>query len=112
MTLKKGEILNPSGRPKGAANKTTSEIRAAFQMLISENIEQLQSDIDKLKPSERINIIMQMANYILPKMQTLNVTEMVNLEYKELQILLERCPDEAIEKISQKIIHLKTQTNG
>ena len=112
MALKKGEILNPSGRPKGAANKTTSEIRAAFQMLISENIEQLQSDIDKLKPSERINIIMQMANYILPKMQTLNVTEMVNLEYKELHILLERCPDEAIEKISQKIIHLKTQTNG
>ena len=101
MTLKKGEILNPSGRPKGAANKTTSEIRAAFQMLISENIEQLQSDIDKLKPSERINIIMQMANYILPKMQTLNVPEMVTLEYKELQILLERCPDEAIEKISQ-----------
>ena len=104
MTLKKGEILNPSGRPKGAANKTTSEIRAAFQMLISENIEQLQSDIDKLKPSERINIIMQMANYILPKMQTLNVPEMVTLEYKELQILLERCPDEAIEKISQKIM--------
>ena len=104
MTLKKGEILNPSGRPKGAANKTTSEIRAAFQMLISENIEQLQSDIDKLKPSERINIIMQMANYILPKMQTLNVPEMVTLEYKELQILLERCPDEAIEKISQNYL--------
>jgi len=39
MALKKGMVLNPNGRPKGSPNKSTTEIRNAFQMLVSQNIE-------------------------------------------------------------------------
>ena len=39
MALKKGVVLNPNGRPQGSPNKSTTEIRNAFQMLVSQNSE-------------------------------------------------------------------------
>lgn len=111
MTLKKGDIINPSGRPKGAANKTTSEIRAAFQQLVSNNIDKLQDDIEKLKPEQRISFILKMAEFLLPKLQSLSIQNQIELEYKQLEALLNNATPEAIEAITAKILTLKIQNN-
>ena len=79
MTLKKGEILNPTGRPKGAVNKTTSEIRTAFQQLVSNNIDKLQIDIDKLDPEKRIAYIIKFAEFLLPKLQSLSLENQLDI---------------------------------
>lgn len=107
MALKKGEVLNPHGRPKGAANKTTSEIRAAFQQLVSNNIDTLQDDIDKLEPEKRIAYIIKFAEFLLPKLQSLDPATAIQMEYLALEKLLTQCPDDAIEKIVEKIEQLK-----
>ncbi|MBK0403884.1 hypothetical protein I5M27_12890 [Adhaeribacter sp. BT258] len=59
---------NP-GKPKGAKNKVTTEIREKFdQLLQSVTAEQMAADLLALKPAERLNLIMGLAEYITPKL--------------------------------------------
>lgn len=70
MPIKKGETLNPYGRPKNSQNKTTKEIRNIFSELLSANLENLQSDLNKLEPKERITILLKLSEFVVPKLQS------------------------------------------
>jgi len=109
MPLTKGAKLNPNGRPKGAINKTSAEIRAAFQLLVENNLETLQNDIDKLKPDQRIGYILKLSEFFLPKLQSLNPEDQLKFEYMELEKLLEKCPEDFIQKITEKVLNLQNQ---
>ncbi|MFI0429217.1 hypothetical protein [Mariniflexile sp. HMF6888] len=61
------------GRKKGTANKNTSEIRQKFQTLIENNIDVLQSDLDSLKPIERLKTIIDLGKFILPTLKAVEV---------------------------------------
>lgn len=75
MPIKPGQILNPKGRPQGAKDKVNTEIRDKFRELVADNYEQLQEDIKSLKPRERIDAIIKLANFILPKLQSIQLYE-------------------------------------
>lgn len=109
MGLKKGDVINPNGRPKGAVNKSTSEIRKAFQQLVSNNLETLQSDLDNMEPERRVSYILKLSEFILPKLQTVSIENQLQLEYKELTALLQKAPAEAIDAITAKLLTIKTQ---
>lgn len=111
MALKKGVVLNPNGRPKGSPNKSTTEIRNAFQLLVSQNIEQLQNDLSKMTPDKRVSYIIKLSEFILPKLQSLSLDTQIELEYKNLEALLTKAPDEVIERLTQKILTLKSLSN-
>lgn len=64
---------NP-GKPKGATSTKTNEIRASFQLLIENNLHQLEDDLSKLKPKERLDVVMNLANYIIPKLKATEMT--------------------------------------
>lgn len=66
-TIKKGQVLNPNGRPKGSTNKTTAEIRAFFKDFIDNNAEQFKKDFEALTPAERIDTIIKLTKVVLPK---------------------------------------------
>lgn len=72
------------GKPKGTPNKTTSEIRDAFQLLIEDNASQLKKDIASLEPKERLNIIINLAKFILPKPSEILVKEEHTIDFNEL----------------------------
>lgn len=78
-TLKKGAILNPTGRPKGSTNKTTTELRDFISTLIDENREKIISDLAELEPKERIKTILEMMRFVLPTLKgvdgNLNITD-------------------------------------
>jgi hypothetical protein len=61
---------NNSGRPKGSKNQTSSQIRDSFQMLLENNLEGLQQDLDELESKDRIQMLLSLANYILPKLRS------------------------------------------
>ena len=63
------------GRPKGIPNKTTTEIREAFQMLLEDNLEQLRVDISSLEPKERVKFMLDLATFIIPKMKSVQVND-------------------------------------
>jgi hypothetical protein len=111
MALKKSSKLNPNGRPKGAVNKTTSEIRTLFQQLVSANIERLQEDLEAMEPEKRVSYIIKLSEFIIPKLQSYSIETQLELEYKQLEVLLSKATPEAIEAISSKILILKTQSN-
>ncbi len=54
---------------KGRQNKSTERVKTAFANLLENNLDQLQSDLDSLYPKERIDAILKLANYVLPKIK-------------------------------------------
>ena len=62
------------GRKPGTPNKITKDIRESFQHLIEDNLPILQNDIDSLTSKERIDVLLSMANFIIPKMRSIEDT--------------------------------------
>ena len=61
------------GRKKGTANKDTLEIRQKFQSLVEDNLEVLQADLNKLKPFERVKLIIELGKFVLPTLKAIEV---------------------------------------
>lgn len=71
-TLKKGNVLNPNGRPKGSGNKLNAELREFLALIIDENKEQLQTDLQELEPKERIKIMLEMMKFVIPTLKSVD----------------------------------------
>jgi hypothetical protein len=85
-SFKKGEA---KGKPKGALNRSTAEIRTMLQTFVEANISKLQADFDKLQPEKRLIFFDKMLSQILPK------------PLDELQRLSESDLDELIKRLKQ-----------
>jgi len=75
------------GRKFGTVNKTTTEIKEAFQMLLEDNLEDLQKDISSLEPKERVKFMLELASFIIPKMKSVDLksvdTEVITIDFCE-----------------------------
>lgn len=72
MPFKKGQSGNPKGRRKGSVNKTTEEIRLAFQALIESSLPDIQKwlqQVAKDNPEKALSIVERYSDFILPKLQ-------------------------------------------
>lgn len=66
-TLKKGMVLNPKGRPKGALNKSTSEMKENIKAILESEFEKIDDHLAKLEPKERLDFIIKLLPYVVPK---------------------------------------------
>lgn len=66
---------NEKGRPKGTPNKETAQVRESFKLLVENNIDTLQTDLDSLKPIERIKVIIDLAKFVMPTLKAIDHTE-------------------------------------
>lgn len=76
MAFKNKQLASKAGKlstRKGVPNKTTQQVREAFQMLINSNIEQMQSDIDALTPKDRLKFIIDLSKFVLPQLQAVSM---------------------------------------
>jgi|TARA_R110001583_G_scaffold27507_2_gene98271 hypothetical protein len=74
MPFEKGNNL--AGSRKGIPNKTTAEIRNAFQLLIEDNLDNMKvwlSDVAQEDPERALEIMLKMAEYIVPKLSRTEV---------------------------------------
>ena len=75
------------GRPKGIPNKTTTEIREAFSELLQGNLEQLKVDIASLEPASRVKLLLDMAQFVVPKLRNVDLKtdekEIVTIDFNE-----------------------------
>lgn len=79
-TFKKGQ----GGKPKGALNKTTKDIKEAFQMLIEKNLDNLTGWLETIAakdPEKAIRIISDLSEYVIPKLAR---SEFVGKDGKDL----------------------------
>ncbi len=80
------ELSKKLGRPKNSRNKNTEAVRSAFQLLVNSNIDQLQDDIDSLTAIDRCKIILALAKFIVPQLNSVDVTTQVESSFKPVQI--------------------------
>jgi hypothetical protein len=64
---------NPKGKPKGAVNKTTKELKEVIHHFLSKNIDKIEDDYNKLEPKEKLIFIDKMLKYVLAT--KMNITE-------------------------------------
>jgi len=63
--FQQGQSGNPEGRPKGAKNRTSEQLRDALLAFISQNIEDLQTAYDSLKPTEKLRFFNDVLKHVI-----------------------------------------------
>lgn len=81
------------GRTIGTPNKTTSEIRQAFNELISSKLPELSTwldDVAKDNPEKALDIIIKFSDFIIPKLQrteiSIDPTRLMTAEQRKARI--------------------------
>lgn len=64
------------GRQKGTPNRMTKELRTVLKDLLYEELEKLKEHLGALNPKDRIELIIKLMPYVLPK--TTSVSHTVN----------------------------------
>ena len=59
--------IKTGGRTAGAVNKTTAETKEILKKIVSVEIDNINGLLDKLEPKERLDVIIKLLPYILPK---------------------------------------------
>ena len=61
------------GRTKGATNKLNRKTKEVLAQLLDDNIKDVQEDIDSLEPKDRLNFLMHLASFVVPKLKSVEV---------------------------------------
>jgi hypothetical protein len=96
MAFEKGQSGNPAGRPLGAANKATAKMRQTITDFLDEQFLKVKEDFTKLKPRDRVRLYIELLQYSVPKLQSVQLeTDFDNFSDEQLQIIV----DELTKKI-------------
>jgi hypothetical protein len=60
------------GREKGTPNRLTKEIRSVLKDVIFYEIENIEETLEQLEPKDRIELIIKLIPYALPKVEQVN----------------------------------------
>lgn len=69
--FKAGESGNVNGRPVGVGNKTTNQIKEAYQKLLEDNLGNMTLWLGKIAekdPAKATELMLKLSEYILPKL--------------------------------------------
>jgi hypothetical protein len=76
-----------TGRKAGTPNKATKDIRDAFTLLIENNLSKLQEDLNGLEPKERVKLLLEMSQFVVPKLRSIDlksdVEETIEINFNE-----------------------------
>ena len=62
------------GRQKGTPNRMTKELRVLLKDIIYQELEEVQERFSLLEPRQRIELIIKLMPYILPKVNSISHT--------------------------------------
>jgi len=62
------------GRQKGTPNKLTKELRFVLKDVLYQELEQIQTHLDNLEPKERVELLIKLMPYVLPKVTSISHT--------------------------------------
>ena len=90
MGFRDRELASMAGRistREGIPNRTTNEVRKAFQQLVENNLPKMQNDLDSLEPKDRIKFMLDMAKFILPQLQSISIDDLREQEAQGFNVL-------------------------
>ena len=71
--LKKGQTNNPNGRPKGVANKVTTDLRTFYSKLIDDNREEIVKRLKRLDDASFFQALDRINKYVLPTLSATTI---------------------------------------
>ena len=77
MAFKNNNKLS-TGRPKGAMNKTSAETKELLQKIVSNELEGIAERLEKLDNKERIDAVIKLLPYIVPRQTEIAVDNKLN----------------------------------
>ena len=92
MAFNKGNSGNPAGKPKGAKNKVTLQLRELITQFLEERFETIVIDFKKLEPKERVKFYCDLLQFGLPKLQSVST-----------EIDFEKLTDEQLDEIIERL---------
>lgn len=95
------------GRSKGTPNKVSNDIRSWVEAILSKNRQQIEQDFSIVDPDSRLRFVEKLIAYVVPKKMAVTIEEQMAEEYKQLDALLSKCPQDAIDRIAEKVIELQ-----
>ena len=66
--------IKTGGRKAGTANKLTSEIRQVLKDIVSSEIENVPDLLSKMEPDKRLDYLVKLIPYVLPKVESCSHT--------------------------------------
>lgn len=67
--------IKTGGRKQGTPNILTREIRAILKGIIAKELETLPATIEQFEPEKRLEIILKLLPYVLPRVETVHMNE-------------------------------------
>lgn len=99
------------GRAKGTPNKATATLKEWVGLIIDQNREKFNSELNKLNSTDYVKVFITLLGYSIPKQQAVNIQTQIEAEYTALKGLMESCPDEFIERLTEKLTELSNSIN-
>lgn len=81
-SIKKGEVRNPNGKKKGTLNKVTARTKATIEMVMDNLAETIIEDLSMVNASRRLQVYIDLMNYIKPKLSANKIEQEVKQETK------------------------------
>ena len=82
MTIKKGQILNPKGRPKGSVNIATFEKRGLIDFIKEEGKDQFLIELQTLKGKDYCKIYKDVIEIAFPKQARVETQTKIDADVK------------------------------
>lgn len=60
------------GRKAGTPNKVTKELRETLKGIIDKELDTIPATLDKLTPKDRLEVVLKLMPYCMPKLETIN----------------------------------------
>jgi hypothetical protein len=76
----------PKGRPLNSSNNLTRTIKKMIADIVENNLENLQSDLDQMKPVERSKVIISLLDYVSPKLRSIETNDVTDATFKPISI--------------------------
>lgn len=86
MPFKKGQSGNPKGRKLGTTNKSIEGIRKFYKDFVEKNVQGIQDNYDKLSQKEQLQFLLDISEYVLPKLSRSEIVGEVKLTDIEVDI--------------------------
>jgi hypothetical protein len=86
--FEKGHQL-AKGRPPGALNRTTEQMRLTINRAVNNTLNTIQSDLEELKktdPVKALELSMKLMEYAMPKMRSIDLKGSIEVDARIQQI--------------------------
>jgi hypothetical protein len=90
MAFVKGDTrINLNGRPKGALNRTTEQMRLTINRAVNNTLNTIQADLEELKktdPVKALELSMRLMEYAMPKMRSIDLKGSLEVDQRIHQV--------------------------